>query len=72
MTKETYMIEELTKDMIILLMEDRHISMKEALNLVYTSETYAKLCDTSTGLYFQSTPYVYEYLINELRTGKIQ
>ena len=71
MTKETFMIEEMTKEMVVLLMEERGISMEEAGNLVYTSETFSKLCNLSTGLYFQSTPYVYEYLEKELITGKL-
>ncbi len=71
MTKESFMIEEMTKEMIVLLMEKRGVSMEEAVNLVYTSETFSKLCNLSTGLYFQSTPYVYEYLKKELNTGKL-
>lgn len=71
MTKETFMIEEITKEMILLLMEERGIAMEEAVNLVYTSETFSKLCDLSTGLYYQSTPYVYQYLEKELITGKL-
>lgn len=71
MTKESYMIEETTKEMIALLIENRGISMEDAVNLVYTSETFSKLCNLSTGLYFQSTPYVYEYLEKELIKGKL-
>ena len=71
MTKESYMIEETTKEMIALLIDNRGISMEDAVNLVYTSETFSKLCNLSTGLYFQSTPYVYEYLEKELIKGKL-
>lgn len=71
MTKESFMIEETTKDLIMLLMEERNVSLEDAVNLVYTSETFSKLCNLSTGLYFQSTPYVYEYLNRELITGKL-
>ena len=71
MTKESFMIEETTKDLVMLLMEERNVSLEDAVNLVYTSETFSKLCNLSTGLYFQSTPYVYEYLNRELITGKL-
>ncbi len=70
MTKEIYMIEELTKDIIKLLVSEKNISMQTALNIVYSSDTYQRLCNLSSGLYFQSTPYVYEFLTNELETGK--
>lgn len=35
----------------------------------YTSDTYAKLSNPKTGLYFQSPNYVYAYLEHELATG---
>lgn len=72
MTKESFMIEEMTKEMVMLLMKDRCISMEEAVNIVYTSENFSKLCNLSTGLYFQSTPYVNQYLENELINGKLK
>ena len=66
-----FMIESITKDLILLLMEDRGLTMSEAFNSLYMSETYAKLKNQETGLYSQSTPYIYEYLIKEITTGKI-
>lgn len=71
MTKETFMIEEISKEIISLLMSERGLSMEDALRTLYTSDTYAKLIDLSTGLYSQSTAYVYEYLDKELTTGKM-
>lgn len=32
---------------------------------------YASLTNLRSGLYTQSTPYIYEYLENELATGKM-
>ncbi len=71
MTKETFMIEEISKEIIGLLMSERGLSMEDALRTLYTSDTYSKLIDLSTGLYSQSTAYVYEYLDKELSTGKM-
>lgn len=71
MTKETFMIEEISKEIIGLLMSERGLSMEDALRTLYTSDTYSKLIDLSTGLYSQSTAYVYEYLNKELSTGKM-
>lgn len=48
-----------------------NLSMRDALRTLYTSDTYSKLCELKTGLYTQSTAYVYEYLETELKTGKI-
>ena len=65
MTRESYMIEELTKDMVRLLCKEQGMSLDEALRCVYTSETYNKLTNLNTGLYFQSTAYVYALLMQE-------
>lgn len=71
MSKETFMIEEITKEMVMQLINDKNLPMQDALLTVYTSDTYAKLIDLNTGLYFQSTTYVYEYLMNEISVGKM-
>ena len=71
MTKETFMIEEISKDIVLLLMEERGMSLEEAMRTLYTSDTYDRLSNLRTGLYTQSTAYVYEYLEKELATGKI-
>ena len=71
MTKETFMIEEISKDIVLLLMEEQGMSLEEAMRTLYTSDTYDRLSNLRTGLYAQSTAYVYEYLEKELATGKI-
>lgn len=64
--KETFMVETLTRDLITHLMEERGIDMREAMNVVYNSKTYEALCNTDTGLYFQSAAYLYDELQHEL------
>ena len=59
MTKETFMIEEISKDIVLLLMEEQGMSLEEAMRTLYTSDTYDRLSN------------VYEYLEKELATGKI-
>lgn len=71
MTKETFMIEEISKEIVLLLMEEHKLDITEALRTLYTSDTYLRLINLNTGLYTQSTAYVYEYLEKELSTGKI-
>lgn len=60
------MKEDIVKDMISRLMVERGLSMQEAFYAVYTSRLFEKLNDPKTGLYFQSSGYVYSYLVEEL------
>jgi hypothetical protein len=71
MSKEIYMIEELVKDMAIILITEKGMTMMQALDTIYNSDTYTSLINLKTGLYSQSTAYVYEYLEKELTTGKM-
>jgi len=65
-----FMIEGITADLIVMLVERDKYDIKSAIDAVYQSETYAALNRQQTGLYYQSSGYVYEYLIHELRFGK--
>lgn len=67
-----YLTEGITKDIISYLMEDEMLSINEAIVLFYNSETFAKLSDPATGLYAESSAYVYEILKTELKMGRIQ
>ena len=60
------MKEEIVKDMISRLMEHRGLTMQQPFDAVYTSRLFEKLSDPKTGLYFQSSGYVYSYLEEEL------
>ena len=66
-----YMKEALAADLAELLAKDFDMTITEALDTMYGSETYSKLCDPNTGLYFQSSQYVYSFLKNELLTAKL-
>lgn len=66
-----FMSEDLCIKLVQILMQEWHYSMKEALDVLYNSETFEHLNDPATGLYYQSAGYVYEYLNNELKTGKL-
>lgn len=65
------MIEDLVKDLVLKLIEDRKVSLSTALGLVYNSDTYEKILDMETGLVSQSTAYVYAILSRELSLGRI-
>ena len=66
------MIEELVKDLVLRLMEEQKVSMSEALETVYNSDTYEKILDLETGLFSESTSFAYSILQRELREGRIQ
>ena len=70
--KIRYLTEGITKDIVFYLMEDEGLSMTEAIALFYNSETFIKLSDSATGLYVESSAYVYEMLKMELKSGRIQ
>ena len=46
------MKEEIVKDLIARLMDERGLSMQEAFDLVYNSRLFEKLNDPKTGLFF--------------------
>lgn len=69
MSKITYLTESLTRDVIVRLIEEMGLSMREAMDVVYRSKTYEALSDPQTGLYFQSPSYVYEELERELQSA---
>ena len=66
-----YMKEAMAADLAELLSKDFNMSICEALDTLYDSETYTKLCNYATGLYFQSPKYVYTLLNAELKTGRV-
>lgn len=70
--KETFMVETLTRELIARLMEERSLSMREAMDIVYNSKTYAALNNLNTGLYFQSPAYVYDVLAEEIKVFEIK
>ena len=72
MNKIEEMKADLVKDLAHMLMsKNANLSMNQALELVFNSETYQKLINDKTQLYYQSAGYVFSYLQQELETGKI-
>lgn len=67
-----YLKEALAVDLAEMLAKDYSLSVDEALNTLYNSDTYAKLSTPETGLYFQSSLYVYSILKEELTSGKLK
>ena len=71
MTDFEYQIECTTRDLADKFVGDFSMTVPQALRVVYNSETYEKLINPKTGLYFQSPLYVYDFLKNEVLTGRM-
>ena len=70
-SETTFLIETLTKNLVLKVMEEFDYSVVEAMEAVYHSQLYDKVLDLETGLYYQSAGYNYELLRKELIEGKI-
>jgi len=66
-----FMVEDISADLIERLVSREHRSLKEAVDILYSSATYKALIRSETGLYSQSSGYIFQYLITEIKTGKI-
>lgn len=72
MSEKDEMKNDMVKDLALLLMnKDKSLNMDQALLLVFNSDTYQKILNDKTRLYFQSPRYVFSYLENELEMGKM-
>ena len=60
------MQEDLYAELIQILMEEYGYSLEKAMDTLYNSDTFARLQDANTGLYYQSPGYVYSFLNSEL------
>ena len=65
-----FLIDTLTKNLVIRVIADFGLSVKEGLDAVYNSQLYDKILDLETGLYYQSAGYNYQLLHKELIEGK--
>lgn len=59
---------DIVKDMMSRLMDEQGFSIQNAFVAVYFSRLFEKLNDPKTGLYFQSSGYVYSYQKDELES----
>lgn len=64
-------VEFLATDLTQMLMDHYGWDMMKALDVLYGSETFARLNDPECGLYYQGAVYVFSFLKNEIETGKV-
>ena len=66
-----FMTEGITSDLIQLLMDREHQTLPLAVEAVYGSNIYSALLRPASGLYAQSSGYVFSLLEHELSTNKL-
>ncbi len=68
--KEMMKDDMVTQLAILLIENNKAQTMSDALSVVINSETYQRVMEDKTALYYQSPRYVYDFLQNELTLGK--
>ena len=63
---------EYSTELAEMLMQKYGWDMKRALDELYSSETYRRLCNPACGLYYEGAVYVFSYLENEIETGVVK
>ena len=59
MGKQEQLIEYIVQDIVDMFSSDQDIEYDEAMNKFYNSKVFEKLQDKETGLYMESSEYVY-------------
>lgn len=71
MSKQDQLIEYIVQDIVDMLATDQKIEYDEAMNKFYNSEVFEKLQDKETGLYLESSEYIYDLFKDEMNFGHI-
>ncbi len=71
MGKQEQLIEYIVQDIVDMFSSDQNIEYDEAMNKFYNSKVFEKLQDKETGLYLESSEYVYDLFKDEINFGRI-
>ena len=71
MSKQEQLIEDMIQDIIEAFTNDQGLEYDEAMNKFYNSEVFEKLQNEETGLYMESSSYVYDLFRDEMNFGHI-
>ena len=71
MNKQGQLIEFCIQDVVESIVKEQNIEYDKAMEMFYDSQTFAKLNDIETGLYLESSDYVYAMFQDEMNFGKI-
>ena len=66
-----FLMEGISADVMRYLVERDGMTLTDAISTFHNSETFARLEDFETGLYVESSAYVYDLLRSELRHGRL-
>lgn len=71
MDKQEQLIEYIIQDIVDMFSSDQDIEYDEAMDKFYNSKVFEKLQDKETGLYMESSEYVYDLFKDEINFGRI-
>ena len=71
MSKQDLLIEFVIQDVVEMITNDQGIEYDEAMKKFYSSEVFEKLQNHETGLYRESSAYVYDLFRDEMNFGHI-
>ena len=71
MGKQEQLIEYIVQDIVDMFSSDQNIEYDEAMNKFYNSKVFEKLQDKETGLYVESSEYVYDLFKDEMNFERI-
>ena len=66
-----FLVECLSNELVERLMAAYDWDIQKAMDVLYNSETFAKLEDERSGLYYQGDVYVFSYLREEIEKAKV-
>lgn len=70
MSKQEQLAEYIVQDIVEFVVDDIGVECEEAMRLFYQSKTFEKLQDIETGLYCESSAYVYGMYQDERNFGE--
>lgn len=71
MSDKDFLVETNIQDVLKFLIDDKGLSITDAMRQFYTSDTFEKLQDYETGLYLESPAYIYDLYLNEIKNSGI-
>ncbi|MBR6027866.1 MAG: hypothetical protein IKP40_02160 [Clostridia bacterium] len=71
MSKPEMLMEYITQDIVSWLMEEKGLTMEEALRKFYTSQTFDRLTNPETGLYLDAPASVWALFMDEESHGAL-
>ncbi len=71
MNKKEMLIEYIIQDIVAYIIADKNVELDEAMNIFYNSVLFEKLQDIETGLYLESSAYIYEILKDKFSNGHL-